>query len=812
MTSTRLLALLALVLAACHGAPDLRNRAELGDFAVDLVEGALTITRADGTVLLESRPRAGVAWRFAEPTIKSAFGMFLFSEDAPPWSETSPASIVSADPRRVVLRAGSATGVLEVVGSGVLRVTWTLDEGAAANRLLQSFRCQATDRFYGLGALVHGTEHRGEVVPAWVTEQGIGKVRRDDTAFGFPMVGDVHDSYLPVPFVLTSRGFGLLVEDGRRSVFHLCPKDAADRWGVELWDRRLQLLLIDGPRLTDVIERLTAITGRPRLPPAWAFAPWIDAIRGQTHVQQVAEQLRKERIPSSAIWTEDWIGGEDRLGGYHLNYQWTADRGLYPQLPLLAGQLHARGFRFLGYFNPFIEDGTSQWTEALTGGYAVVGAEGRPLTFTGPMLQQTRLPDLSRPEAVAWMQTYFQQAEALGFDGWMADFGEWLPVDARLADGRTGLEAHNLYPLQWQQANRAFWDRRRPDGDYLFFVRSGWAGSGGLAPIFWAGDQQTEFGGLDGIASVVPIMVNTGMSGIPIMTHDIAGYSTFNTVGVTLPTTRELFFRWTELGALSPIMRTHHGAVAEQNWQWSRDAETIAHFRRYARLHVALFPYRYALAQQAVDRGLPMVRHLALHHERDPEVARVSDQFLLGPYLLVAPVLAEGATTRQVYLPRGDWYDYRTGVAHRGGATITVAAPLTEVPVFAPAGAIIPTLLADVDTLDRCADPAVKDLAAAEAGGLALQVFLGADGVFTLQDGTRLTLLSAERPPTAPPLTLDGASLPSCGAPPCVRGATAVLDGSTSFALRGMDGARTLFTLQVSGAPRARRYEVTVVR
>jgi hypothetical protein len=147
MTSTRLLALLALVLAACHGAPDLRNRAELGDFAVDLVEGALTITRADGTVLLESRPRAGVAWRFAEPTIKSAFGMFLFSEDAPPWSETSPASIVSADPRRVVLRAGSATGVLEVVGSGVLRVTWTLDEGAAANRLLQSFRCQATDRF-----------------------------------------------------------------------------------------------------------------------------------------------------------------------------------------------------------------------------------------------------------------------------------------------------------------------------------------------------------------------------------------------------------------------------------------------------------------------------------------------------------------------------------------------------------------------------------------------------------------------------------------------------------------------------------------
>jgi alpha-D-xyloside xylohydrolase/alpha-glucosidase len=756
-----------------------------------------------------------VSWRTAEPFVRSTLGMFLFSETAGVWGEPAPLVLLSASPQRLVVRSGAATGVLEVAAAGVLRVSWTVDDAAQGNRLLQTFRCDPSDRFHGLGALVHGTEHRGEVVPAWVTEQGIGKIRRGDSDYGFPMVGDVHDSYLPVPFVLSSRGFGLLVEDGRRSVFHLCPSAAPDSWGVEIWSRRLQYLVIDGPRLPDVVERLTAITGRPRLPPAWAFAPWIDAIRGQDHVLEVAKQLRAEGVPSSAIWTEDWIGGEDKLGGYHLTYRWTADGMLYPDLKQLAGELHARGFRFLGYFNPFIEEWTPEWTEAHAKGHAIAGPDGKALSFIGPMLSKTTLPDLSRAETVSWLQSYFERAEALGFDGWMADFGEWLPTDVRLADGRTGLEAHNVYPVQWQQANRAFWDRARPGGDYVFFVRSGWTGSGGLAPVFWAGDQQTEFDGLDGLATVIPIMVNAGMSGIPIMTHDIAGYSTFTTVAQTVPTTRELFFRWTELGALSPIMRTHHGSSADLNWQWSHDAETIAHFRRYARLHVRLFPYRYALARQAAERGIPMVRHLALQHGTDPAVARVADQFLLGPYLLVAPVIEANATSRRVQLPAGMWFDYFTGTPHHGGGAIFVSAPLTEIPVFAPAGAIIPALLVDVDTLDRSSDPAVRDIDDAEAGGLAVRVFLGADGTFTLQDGTHLSLASTMTLAGPVTLSLGPVSLPFCAegvASGCVRlagsSATLVLDDVTTVTIRGRDTFGRTFTFQIEGT-QARRYQLT---
>lgn len=815
-----------LALLACQDPPGSAAVFQVGDFVVTVTGRSLAVARADGSVLLESEaPPAGsdppplpspLGWRRSSVDIRTVFGMFMFLESPSPWIRPEDLVVVAHDQDRLELRAGAALGVLEAAGAGMLRVTWSLREGAGANRLIQSFRCTSDDRFFGLGARVHGTEHRGEVIPAWVSEQGIGKLRRTNPYEGFPLQGDIHDTYLPVPFLLSGRGFGLLVEDSRRSLFHLCPATSEEQWAVEIWNDRLRYLVVDGPEPSRILERLTAETGRPRLPPKWAFGPWIDAVHGQSQVLQAAQLLRQEGVPASAIWTEDWIGGGAKLGGYHLNYHWEVDTTFYPDLKQLSSQLRASGLRLLGYFNPFIEKGYDEHTEALQYGHVIKGQDGKPLDFVGPLMQKSTMPDLSRPETVAWLQGYLERAEALGLHGWMADYGEWLPVEARLADGTPGMEAHNLYPLLWQQAHRQFWDKRRPDGDYVFFVRSGWAGTGGLAPVVWAGDQQTEFGGLDGMASVIPLCVNAGMSGIPIMTHDIAGYSTIGE-GV-VPTTRELFFRWTELGAFSSVMRTHHGAMADENWQWNHDAETIAHFRRYARIHVALFPYRYSIARSAAARGLPMMRHLALHHAADLRALRIADQFLLGPYLLVAPVVEPGATARKVYLPAGarTWYDYWKGTAYAGGTEQTVAAPLEEIPLFAPSGAIVPAFLEAVDTLDRAQDSTLRDIDDAEAGGLALRVFLGADGAFTLYEGSRFALTCPRRPTGAVTVEVDGKAWPACSGDTtveCVRQSGGrielTIDGAPSFDLRGGSQGGESFRLRVTGAGKPRRYEVT---
>ena len=810
--------------------PDSQGPYKLGQFTVVVTEDTLSVERADGTVLLagtraDGKPAAtglpGMAgWRASEVKVQNLFGMFLFDDQGPPWTTPNKISVVSSDSGKLTLKAGTATAELSVEKEGVLKVSWSAG-AKGANRFVQSFACRPGEKYFGLGALVHGTEHRGEVVPAWTSEQGIGKIRRQTHADGYPLKGDIHDSYLPVPFVMSNRGFGLLVRNSHRSLFHLCAAaSASDRWAVETWDGKLEYLLVDGPELTTVLQRLTSITGRPRLLPKWAFAPWIDIIHGQQKVLDGAKKLRKEGIPSSAIWTEDWIGGESKSGGYHLNYQWTADTKLYPEIKKLASSLNGMGFRFLGYFNPFLEEGFDNYKEALARGYAIKDDKGKLVSFSGVFFKKTTLPDLTDPKVVQWLKGYLKQAADLGFDGWMADYAEWLPVEAKLSDGKSGHEAHNLYPLMWQKANRELLDSVHKDGDYVFFVRSGWAGTGGLAPVVWAGDQQTEFSGYDGMESVIPICVNLGMSGIPVATHDIGGYSTVN----VKERGKELFYRWTELAAFSPVMRTHHGASADKNWQWDQDAATLAFFAKYARVHVALFPYRYTLAKEATDKGLPVMRHLALHFGKDARVAAVKDQFMLGPNLLVAPVQKDKARSRQVYLPglaSGGWYHYFTGKRHAGAASHTVKADLEEVPVFAPAGAIIPLFLAKVDTLAEATDSTVVDIKKAEAGPLGLKVFLGADGKLTQYDGASFVLDHKKAVTSAPGgFKVDGKAWPACAAgskKDCVETATTAVGNTATlylaavkaFKITAEENGAELFSLEVKGAPAARDFVVT---
>lgn len=795
----------------------------LGSFKIAVGKTQFKVLRKDGTTLLES-PILGssgdknlpalLGWRKSEPKVSMNFGMFLFDEtEAPKWSITETFTVESADNKSIVVKAGEATGTLTLVNPEVMRVTWKLN-AAGANRIVQSFACGKDERFFGMGAKVHGSEHRGEVLPAWVSEQGIDKIRRKEPGEGFPVKGDIHDAYLAVPYVMSSRGFGLLVENSRRSVFHICAAQAPDRWSVELWHNELKFLVINGPNPLDIVERLTAITGRPRLLPKWALAPWMDAIYGQDKVLKAAQKYRSEKIPSAAIWTEDWVGAFEDARGYHLKYQWMADKTLYPDIKKLADQLHGLGFKFFGYFNSFIKRGLPHWKEAFDNGHVIKDKDGKPIQFAGVFFEQNTLPDLTRPETIAWIKGYMSRAIKLGFDGWMADYGEWLPLNTVMHDGRSGWEAHNIYPVLWQKLNREVFDKERPDGDYVFFVRSGWTGTGGIAPVVWAGDQQTEFGGGDGLRSVIPIGINSGISGIPVMTHDIAGYSS---IGVP-PTTKELFFRWTQLGAFSPIMRTHHGSFADRNWHWDKDKETIDMFRTYTRIHIAMFPYRYHLAKLASEKGWPMMRHLHMHYPNDPKVARIDDQFLLGASVLVAPVQKDKATSRDVYLPKGLWFHYFTEKSLEGGTSHNVKASLQDIPVFVKAGAIIPEFAAELDTLAKATEKGVRDITTAEEGPLRVRVYAGASGEFNLYDGTTFKLEHVDRPTQQPTITVDGKEYKACQGD--TKDKCFIKTGDTSleayvtstkgFTLKASTGGKDALTLTTASAPKDRTFIVRV--
>jgi alpha-glucosidase len=626
-------------------------------------------------------------------------------------------------------------------GTGALAVHFEAAD-PTVNRLSVSFTCAPGDHFLGFGAQADGVDHAGHTVPIWTSEPGIGKRMEDDA---YPdlwfLEGTRHASSYGLPTWLSDRGYVGAVETDRRMIFELC-SEPEQVFRVETWGNTFTLWLFHGEVPMGSLSVATAhVLGRPLRPAPIAFAPWNDAIQGSAEVRRVAALLRDNDIPSSVLWTEDFRGGRQDGDAYRLIEDWDLDRTLYPDAEALGAELKAQGFAWHAYFNTFLVQGNPVDDAALAGGHFVLDSTGAPYRFSGPTFQPTGLADLSKEATREFVKSYMRAALDQGFSGWMADFGEWLPHDAVLASGEDPLEAHNRYPLEWAKLNYEVLAERRADGvQRLFFARSGWLKSNAVTPVAWAGDQRTDFQKDDGLPTVIPLGVNLGLGGVSTFGHDIGGYQS----ATNPPSTKELFFRWTALGALSPVMRTHHGTNPAQQWRFDKDAETLAHYRRWAKLHVQLFPYLDAHSAEAEAAGVPIMRALALMFPDDPATWTVSDEYMLGGALLVAPVVEQGATSRSVHLPPGEWASWDGAQRFTGPGDVMVDAPLTEAPLFVRVGAVIPLLPERVDTLLPASMPTVDlDNVKSERR---LRIVVGGDSSFAERDGTRYSLTRDSAP------------------------------------------------------------------
>jgi alpha-glucosidase (family GH31 glycosyl hydrolase) len=357
-------------------------------------------------------------------------------------------------------------------------------------------------------------------------------------------------------------------------------------------------------------------------------------------------------------------------------------------------RLHARGVRVLGYLSPFVDAGARGYAHAAARGYAHAAARGY-LVADGrgrPIVRQARLApgavvsrsavDFTDRSATAWFEARVRRAlDRIGFDGAMQDFGEGLPPGAVLTGGEPAAFAHNRYPALYSAAVRRAAQTVRPD-DTVFFARAAAIGSQSESTGRFPGDQQRSWDPERGLPSVLQAMINGSLSGWSYWGPDIAG---FTTAPDHVADERELWLRWLQLGALSPVMRDMLGSQRHAVDALT-DHDTLAAFRAYARLHTALEPYLHRAATIAHRTGLPIIRPLFLEYPDDDVAYDVDDQYLLGTAVLVAPVLRSGARSRTLYLPKGVWRHYWTGHRYDGGRWITVAAPATQIPLFiAPA-------------------------------------------------------------------------------------------------------------------------------
>jgi sulfoquinovosidase len=561
------------------------------------------------------------------------------------------------------------------------------------------FGARPDERYLGFGERSNAVDQRGNDVEVFVGE---GPYQREERPFiaGFAPPQGYHPrddaTYFPLPWLLSTAGYGLLLDNAETSMFHLV-SERPDVWSVEVAAPRIAFRVFAGPRPADVLERFTARLGRqPPVAAPWMLGAWWQPTPGRPAAEQLAFH-REQDVPVSVTET-------------FLHYLPCADQLRDPTRRDVAA-LHERGTAVLAYFNPMVCTSHPAYGEAARNGWFNTDATGRPYQYrysTADQFQVSQV-DFTHPGARDFFGRLLREAVDDGFDGWMEDFGEYTPPDARSSDGTPGAQMHNLYPTLYHRAateqSAAF---GRPIANY---VRSGFTGTAPYARIVWGGDPTTDWG-FDGLASSVKNALSMGLSGISTWGSDIGGFFSLGARRLT----PELFKRWIQFGAVSGVMRAKSKGIALPGKPRPQveDEDVLPIWRRYAKLRTQLLPYLQAADAEYQRTGMPIMRSLALAFPDQAHVAGVEDAFLFGPDVLAAPVISPGATSRAVALPNGPWVDLwrsarvrerdggleLTGAAMvEGGGDFTIPAPIEELPLLVRAGAVLPLLPADVDTL-----------------------------------------------------------------------------------------------------------------
>lgn len=509
------------------------------------------------------------------------------------------------------------------------------------------------ERFVGLGERFTQLDRRGQRALMWNFD-----------AFG----AESDRAHKNVPMYISSRGYGLVVDSGLPVQFDVC-QSTHSAVQIVCPDDLLDYYVLAGPTPRHVLDRFDRLTSRPDLPPKWAFGSWISSgfIRdSQERVLRRARTIRERGIPCDVLHLDCYW----QRPNHWSDLEW--DPEAFPDPVGMLAELSALGFRTCLWINPYVSRHSPLFTEAAEHGYFLRDRDGAPYvvdTWNGSH-PAGGIVDFTNPDATAWFQGLLRRLLRQGVATFKTDFAEAVPVDAVAANGLTGTELHNVYALQYNDAVSAA--TREVNGHGLVWARSSFLG-GQRHSAQWSGDVQCSF---PAMGSTIRGGLSHGLSGVPFWSHDTGGFN-------GTPST-DLYVRWAQFGALSPLLR-FHGTTTREPWEFP-DAEPAT--IEALRLRYRLMPYLYSAARESALTGVPMMRALCVDHADDPLSWRADQEYLLGPDLLVAPMTSpEG--TRDVYLPPGRWVDYWSREPHEGGRSHRVTTPLDRVPLFVRLGAVV---------------------------------------------------------------------------------------------------------------------------
>ncbi|WP_372636696.1 TIM-barrel domain-containing protein [Cohnella sp.] len=578
-------------------------------------------------------------------------------------------------------------------------MAWLTDGNAIIDKVEDHFYSPSDEKFFGFGERYDNFDKRGEDIETYIYNQYLNQNER---------------TYLAIPFFISSRGYGILANSTYYSKFKMATV-RSDMYGFTVdtggsANSMLDYYFYSGDDLKDVIDNYTDTTAKPTLMPKWGFGLWLSANEWdrQSEVDGVLSNLSAYNIPATTLVLEQWSdeetfyiwndstytpkAGSDAFSSSDFTYgaKWPDPEGM-------VDDIHAAGLKVLLWQTPAIKHTGSPYAQKdndeaymISQGYAVGDGFGGAYKTPDGWFGSSPILDFTNSAAVNWwMSKRAYLFDDIGIDGFKTDGGELVwGKNTTFSNGKKGDEMRNLYPNLYIGAYYDYAKSKR--GETISFSRAGTTGVGAY-PAFWAGDQESTFGT---IKQSILAGLTANMSGVPYWSWDLGGFTG------TFPSS-ELYKRSVEMAVFAPVVQIHseksNPPVNEERTPWnvqtrSGDGTVISHFAKYMNIRMNLLPYIYSEATKTSATGVPLMRAMFLEY---PDDANSYDpnyqyQYLFGDNLLVAPIVDQGVTNKDIYLPEGEWIDFFYGAARPGERQISYYADVDSIPVFVKSGAIIP--------------------------------------------------------------------------------------------------------------------------
>lgn len=524
----------------------------------------------------------------------------------------------------------------------------------------ETFMCEylnlsVGETIYGLGERFTPFVKNGQSVDIWNEDGGTAS----------------EIAYKNIPFYLSSRGYGILVNNPGRVQFEVA-SEVVTAVQFSVPGEVIDYYIISGDTLKQVLQNYTRLSGKPALPPAWSFGLWLTTSFTTNYdektVTSFIEGMAERDIPLHVFHFDCFWMRENRW----VDFIW--DPELFPDPENMLSRLKKRGLNICVWINPYVAQHSVMFDEGAEHGYLVK-------TKTGDIWQWNRwqagmgLVDFTNPEAVAWYQGKLKGLIDMGVDTFKTDFGERIPTEVVYHDGSDPEKMHNFYTYLYNEAVFSLLERQLGKGNALVFARSATVG-GQKFPVHWGGDCSGTY---ESMAESLRGGLSLALSGFGFWSHDMGGFE--------LTATPDVYKRWIAFGSFSSHSRLHGNESYRVPWNFDEESSGVLRF--FTRLKCSLMPYIFAQAIKTHESGIPMMRPMILEHQDDPTCAYLDRQYYFGESMIAAPIFNEEGTA-EYYLPAGIWTNFLTNEAVEGGSWQRERHTYMSLPLMIPENTVIP--------------------------------------------------------------------------------------------------------------------------